>query len=294
MSASHPAPGAAHEPAPDAPRTVRWSAATHPGKVRKNNEDAFLALVFDARELHYLGKTGEAALEGYDFVFAVSDGMGGGPAGEFASRVAVDRIAHMLPRGFRLAASGLRPDRAGLLDELFHQIHQEISRLGFFYEECREMGATLSLAWLTPGWLFFGHVGDSRIYRLPKDHPPGEKLHQITHDHTHTGWLCRQGRLNERQARAHPARHALQQALGAGRQFLEPQVGAVECRPGDRFLLCTDGLVDALWDSQLTRLLAAWDTSTPASAALGVQAFLSEALEGPARDNITALLIEVS
>lgn len=286
--------GDAHLPGPGAPMTVRWSAATHPGKVRKNNEDAFLALAFDARELRYLGKSGETRLDGQDLIFAVSDGMGGGPAGEFASRIAVDKLAHLLPRSFSLSAAGIRPDRAGLLGEVFHQIHKEMTKLGFFYEECRDMGATLSMAWLTPGWLFFGHVGDSRIYLLPKDLPPGGKLRQITHDHTHVGWLYRQGKINERQARWHPGRHSLQQVLGAGRQFLDPQLGAAECRPGDRFLLCSDGLVDALWDSQLTDLLAAWDTSDPESAAAGVQAFFKEALEGPARDNITALIIEAA
>ena len=65
------------------------------------------------------------------------------------------------------------------------------------------------------------------------------------------GWLFRNGKINEREARTHPRRNLLQKALGAGHQFVDPQVGAVAYEPGDRFLLCTDGLVDGLYDEQL-------------------------------------------
>ena len=69
--------------------------------MRKNNEDSFVALQFDAHELRYLGKVGEETSEHNDFVFAVSDGMGGAMAGEFASRITVDKIAHLLPRSYK-------------------------------------------------------------------------------------------------------------------------------------------------------------------------------------------------
>src|SRR5215213_7107089 len=89
------------------PSRIRWSGMTHRGHVRENNEDAFLALTFDASGLRYLGKVGEAEMSGADFVFAVSDGMGGANSGEFASRMAVDKITHLLPRAFRLGAQGI-------------------------------------------------------------------------------------------------------------------------------------------------------------------------------------------
>ena len=79
------------------PTRLQWFGLTDRGKVRPNNEDSFLCLQFDALELHYLGKIGEAASESVDFVFAVSDGMGGAMAGEFASRVAVEKITRLLP-----------------------------------------------------------------------------------------------------------------------------------------------------------------------------------------------------
>src|ERR1017187_1761950 len=92
-------------------------------------------------------------------------------------------------------------------------------------------------------WSGLTHVGRSRIYYLPRD----GGLTQLTHDHSHVGWLRRNGQINERESRTHPRRNALQQALGAGNQFIEPHIGAVAYRLGDRFLICSDGLNDGLW-----------------------------------------------
>jgi Serine/threonine protein phosphatase len=110
----------------------------------------------------------------------------------------------------------------------------------------------LSLCWFTPGWMYFGHVGDSRIYYLPAG---GDAIKQLSHDDTHVGWLFRNGKINEREARSHPRRSVLQKALGGGNQFVDPQVGAVGYESGDIFLLCTDGLVDGLYDSHLAEML---------------------------------------
>lgn len=286
---SQPPPPAAAPPpaAPVSSAGVRWSGITHVGRVRKNNEDAFLALTFDGHEVRYLGKTGEATLAGSDFVFAVSDGMGGAKSGEFASRIAVDRITKLLPRGFRLSAAGLASGFNDILDELFTAIHADLIQFGRSYEECAGMGATLSLAWVTPEWLYFAHLGDSRIYYLPA----AGGLRQITHDHTYVGWLRRKGELNERQAREHPGRNSLNQALGAGNQFIDPHIGAIDHRPGDRFLICSDGLTDGLWDRQLEEILrhppATRAHETPA------QRLVEEAVQASGRDNTTAVVIEI-
>ena len=210
-------------PATPPPARLHWSALTDRGRFRANNEDAFLALAFDGHEVRYLGKTGQASLAGADYVFAVSDGMGGAKSGEFASRIAVDRITRLLPRAFRMSAAGLASGFNDVLTELFLSIHADLLKLGSSYDECSGMGATLSLGWFTPEWMYFAHLGDSRIYYLP--HSGG--LTQLTHDHSHVGALRRSGQLNEREARMHPRRNALQQALGAGHQFVEPHIGAV-------------------------------------------------------------------
>jgi protein phosphatase len=273
---------------PDSPpAAVHWSGLSHRGKVRENNEDTFLALNFDGHEVRYLGKTGEATLGGGDFVFAVSDGMGGARSGEFASRIAIEKITRLLPRAYRLSASGLESGFHDVIQELFLAIHDELLRLGRSYVECAGMGATLTLGWLTPRWLYFGHIGDSRLYYLPRE----GGLRQLSHDHSQVGWLRRQGRLSEREAREHPRKNALQQALGAGHQFIEPQIGALAHRPGVRFILCSDGVVEGLWDHRVEELVAAPDAARlhqPPAFRL-----VEEALENSGRDNLTALVFEI-
>lgn len=275
-------------PATDlAPKMLKWSGWTDVGRVRKNNEDAFLALQFDAREVRRLGKAGEAPTQQADFAFAVSDGMGGAMAGEYASRIAVEKITTLLPRSFALSAHGLDAGVNDVLAELFDQIHRALVFVGGSYEECAGMATTLSLCWFTPGWMFFGHIGDSRIYYLPAR---GE-LKQLTHDDTHVGWLFRNGRINEREARTHPRRNVLQQALGGGNQFVEPQIGAVACEPGDVFLLCTDGVTGGLYDHRLTDLLRASVTDNAGDNP--ARQLVEESVKQDGRDNTTALVIQV-
>ncbi len=268
---------------------LQWSGRTDRGKVRPNNEDAFVGLQFDAREVHHLGAIGEGATGHMDFVFAVSDGMGGAMAGEQASRIAVQRITTLLPRSYQQSAVGLEAGFPDVLEELFAQIHGALAHLGKSYEECHGMETTLSLCWFTPGRMYFGHVGDSRIYYLPAH---TGAIRQLSHDDTHVGWLLRNGRINEREARAHPRRNLLQKALGGGNQFVTPQVGAVTYETGDLFLLCTDGLVEGLHDSHLEEFLRPPE-ATPPGTTNPADRLVEESLARDGRDNTTALVIRV-
>src|SRR5688572_21423165 len=282
-SITPPNPAATASPPPE----VHWSGLTHIGRVRKNNEDAFLALAVDGREVRYLGKTGHATLGTSDFVFAVSDGMGGAKSGEFASRIAVDRITRLFPKAFRLAATGMGAGFTDILTELVASIHNDLMKLSYSYEECAGMGATLSLGWLTPQWMYFAHLGDSRIYYLPHAGP----MVQVTHDHSHVGWLRRQGKINEREARTHPRRNALQQGLGAGHQFIDPHIGAVGHRIGDRFLICSDGLIDGMWDRQLEETLRTLAREGDSRSV--AQRLVEDAVQNSGRDNTTAVVVEL-
>ncbi|ADE55761.1 PP2C family protein-serine/threonine phosphatase [Coraliomargarita akajimensis] len=274
------------EEAVAATERIVWSGITDVGRFRKNNEDAFLALTLDGEGVYRLGKYGEAPLSKQDYIFAVSDGMGGANAGEFASKIAVEKITRLFPRSFTTAASGIDPGFQDLLSELFDQIHAELTHLGFCYEELRGMGATLSLCWVRPGWVYFAHVGDSRIYHLPKD----GGIQQVSHDHTHVGWMFREGKLTEHQARTHSGRNALQQVLGGKNQNLSPQFGAVAFEPGDRFLLCSDGLVEGLWDKGMDRLIR---RPSPLHTGNPAERLVKEAVETDGRDNTTALVFEM-
>ncbi len=270
-------------------RRLRWSGRTDVGKVRKNNEDSFVALRFDAREVQRLGRIGEGSTAQHDLVFAVADGMGGAKAGEFASRIAVEKITALLPKSFQQSAQGMDSGFGDVLAELYSQIHRALVYLGESYEECRGMETTLSLCWFTPRWMYFAHIGDSRIYYLPAG---ADSARQISHDDTYVGWLLRNGKLNEREARSHPRRNVLQKALGGGNQFVDPQVGAVACEPGDTFLLCTDGLSEGLYGHQLTDLLreAASDGTEDSSA----HRLVETSLANDGRYNTTALVVRVN
>jgi protein phosphatase len=266
---------------------LTWSGCTDIGKVRKNNEDAFLGLVFDTREVHRLGKIGEAAADKNAFAFAVCDGMGGAKAGEYASNIAVEKITKLLPAAFRHSKNGLREEAPDVLTELFAQIHRALVYLGGSYDEIEGMQTTMSLAWFTPGWMYYGHIGDSRIYHLPK----GEtEIKQLTEDDTYVGWLLRAGQINEYQARTHPRRNVLQRALGGANQFVTPHTGAVKCGRGDIFLLCTDGLTEGIFDHALVELLrekAGHTRTTPANLLVDV------AVNNSGRDNTTAVVVQV-
>jgi protein phosphatase len=269
-------------------KVLQWSARTDRGNVRPNNEDAFVGLQFDACEVHHLGTSGEGATGHLDFAFAVSDGMGGAMAGEHASRIAVQKITSLLPRAYRQTATGLDAGFADVLEELFAQIHGALSHLGKSYAECSGMEATLTLCWFTPGRMYFGHIGDSRVYYLPALKGP---LKQLSHDDTHVGWLSRNGKLNERQARGHPRRKVLQKALGGNNQFVTPQVGAVAYETGDVFLLCTDGLVEGLYDGHIEEVLRSPESNAPGANLAG--RLVEESLDRDGRDNTTALVIRV-
>ena len=117
--------------------SLQWFGWTDRGKVRTNNEDSFLGLQFDAREVQRLGKLGEAPLTTTDFVFAVCDGMGGAKAGEYASRIAVEKITTLLPRSFQQSAAGLNAGFSDVLTELYSQTHRALAYLGNSYDECQ-------------------------------------------------------------------------------------------------------------------------------------------------------------
>jgi len=268
----------------DGAKKLRWTGRTDVGRVRKNNEDAFLGLAFDAREVHHLGKIGEGPLDSMDYAFAVSDGMGGAKAGEYASKIAVDKITRLLPKSFKQSALGLEAGFEDILETLYDQIHKNLVFVGESYDETRGMEATLSMCWFSPTWMFFAHVGDTRIYYLPKGQ---DQIKQLSHDDTYVGWMFRQGQISEREARTHPRRNVLQKALGGSNQFVDPQVGAVGYEPGDIFLICSDGLTEGLYNHHLVEFLRA--EQGPGNPA---HRLVQESLARDGRDNVTALVIE--
>lgn len=261
---------------------IQWWSLTDTGRYRKNNEDAFLALALDGFQIKHLGKVGESQLEDHDYIFAVSDGMGGANAGEFASRIAIEKITYLFPHKREKRSED---ECLELLRELFIQVHEEILKFSSAYIECRGMGATLSLCRIREGRIDFCHVGDSRIYQIRNG-----KILQLTHDHTHVGWLYRQGKLNEREARNHPRRNTLQQALGGKTQFLKPDTGSIRYESGDHYLLCTDGVIEGLWDRGILRQIL---SPLPNDKRNPAERIVLEAVAEDGRDNATAVVLQI-
>jgi protein phosphatase len=199
----------------------------------------------------------------------------------------VEKITQLLPKQFTLAEDRFHAYSSEILLELFTSIHQAMLELAKFDPNCIDMGATLTLAWFRRGRLYYGHIGDSRLYHLPV----GSSMQQITEDHSYVGWLRRSGQINEREHRNHPRRNVLSQALGAGHRYMNPQMGFLEFSPGDRFLLCSDGVNDGLWDRALEDL-ASQPASTQGSTIASQIVMAAVAESG--RDNATAVHISVS
>jgi PPM family protein phosphatase len=263
---------------------LSWSGSSDKGPARQNNEDAFLGLAIDAHEVRHLGRNGNFTGEN-DMLFAVSDGMGGAKAGEFASRIAVEKITRMFPRLLRQRIAGKPIEYEAAFAALFAEIHKALQYLGDSYEECHGMGSTLSVCWFSGAIMHFAHIGDTRIYHLPSS----GGIVQLTKDDTHVGWLQRTGQISELEAKMYPAKNRLQKALGSGNQFVDPQVGEIACSRGDRFVLCTDGVTDALFNERIPEILSGCPKGTTPAHHL-----VKEALRLSGKDNATALVVTVS
>lgn len=274
------------------PRCLSWSAMTHPGNFRSNNEDRFLLMLADTRGVRYLGKNGNASSADGDLLFAVADGMGGERSGELAGKIAIEQITRMMPTTYLLNDQHLLESSPTLLKSLFTSIHAELENLGSYDSACTNMGSTLTLVWIHRSMAMFAHIGDTRLYRIRRtDGDAGVPLTQISEDHTYVGWLRRTGQINERQARFHPRKNVLSRALGAGHQFVEPQCGTLELRSGDRLLLCSDGVIDGLWDHALVDLVLSPDSVQ--SSMTPAQRLVLTAVSESGRDNATAIVVEI-
>lgn len=274
-------------PAPS-PLQLQWTALTDVGRCRRHNEDAFIALSFDRSEARYLGKTGEGSLADEDYMFAVSDGIGGAVAGEYVSHLAVKAVMDLVSRTFHQNPGSIANKTPGaILNHFFLKIHEQAIRVSAPYAECENMGATLSLGWFHKERLALAHIGDSRIYRLPSE----GGIAQLSVDHTPSGRLCAAGRLSEREARRHPSRNKLDQSIGSGLLEIHPQILELDVAAGDCFLFCTDGVTDGLWDRSIEKFIR-----TPPPYLDGLSAaerLIREARDASGRDNITAVVVDV-
>jgi serine/threonine protein phosphatase PrpC len=230
----------------------RSHGLTHVGLVRQRNEDAFLD-----RPEHGL--------------WAVADGMGGHDQGDYASAAVINRLS-----GFRPFAD---------LEEYTDEVRRALSHVDVHLRaRAKAAGPQTVIASTVACLLVHGEEsaavwsGDSRVYRLRA----GELL-RLSTDHTRVQEMLDAGLLTPEAATRHPEAHLVTQAIGAGRLHFGTRVGMV--RPGDRFLLCTDGLTNMVPDAEIAAELAA---AAPQAAA---ERLLDLVLARGAVDNVTILVL---
>jgi serine/threonine protein phosphatase PrpC len=228
------------------------SARTDVGRQRSANEDSFV--------------------ESPPF-FAVADGMGGAKAGEVASQIAVEAFD---------GAEGAQQEAESKLRDIAQGANRRIYELAQAEESRHGMGTTLTAVLVGPDGVSIGHVGDSRCYLL-RD---GE-LEQLTRDHSLVAELERTGQIAPGEAEHHPQRSIITRALGP-----EPDVDVdtytINGRPGDVFLLCSDGLTSMISDDEVASLLRSAGTLDEAADSL-----VRSANQSGGKDNITVVLFRL-
>ncbi len=261
---------------------TRWVAASVPGKGHEINDDSWLAVATDHQFVEKLPSYGERFLNPDHLIFAVSDGMGGHGAGDFASRFVMADLLKKLPK--YINHPEYSPEGTQELTELFKQVHHGLQHIADQNPAVNDMGATLTVAWLTDTRILIGNVGDSRLYRFRN-----EQLEQLSLDHTEPGYALKSGAITEKEFRSHPDRHLLLEAVG-GSAF--PSISTTKeyhFEPGDRYLLCSDGLIDGLWDHEIESFLKKRE-----SLAFIATELLESAREKSDEDDTTLILFEIS
>ena len=255
---------------------VSWAVATHPGLRRDSNEDAYAARPD-------LG------------LFLVADGMGGHAAGEVASRITADTIESFASdtrsrdtnRTWPFPFDPTLSVDSNRLKAAFRLANRQVGQRVESQQELRGMATTASAVLIEQrksGALLasIGHVGDSRVYLYR-----GGELRQLTDDHSWVGEQIRSGVMSDADARRHPWRNVVTRAISGG---ADPEVDVIELQlePGDRLLLCSDGLSGVVPAEEMGALVARESLDEACQALIDA----ANAAGGP--DNITTVLIAVT
>ncbi len=274
---------------------LRVGVVSTVGNVREHNEDNFYVpgqpSVVDGGsrdgggEISAGASGGSGGAGGGDSLslFIVADGMGGQQAGEEASRMAVELIPRALSR--RLAPGGQEPRAVQTaIREAVAEANHEILGCSGTVPEFSNMGTTVVLTLFRDERVYVAGIGDSRAYRL-REHA----LEQLTKDHSLADALGEAGTISKDEVPNHKYKNILYLFLGSRDARGGPEeVRVLDARPGDRFLLASDGLTGVVSDAELARVLEA--TPTPQEAA---RILKDLALDNDSRDNVTCLVIHV-
>jgi protein phosphatase len=266
--------------------TVKSFGITDKGKVRSTNEDQFLAA-----ELTKAMRVWQTSLEGprvqvgeeRAHLFLVADGMGGHRAGERASTQAVTAIEHFTLNSFKWFFGTDSSEARKVLAQFqaaLTQADAAIVEEAADKPELRGMGTTVTMAFQLGAQLCVVHVGDSRAYLFR-----GRELHQLTKDHTLVADLVRTGAIQPDEAAGHRMRHVITNVVGGPEAGVKVEARALQIHPGDRLLLCSDGLTESVTDDVIAATL-----DEEANVESAAKKLLALAMAGPAKDNITLVV----
>jgi serine/threonine protein phosphatase PrpC len=253
------------EPLRVVPR-VKFVARSEIGHARENNEDKF----------DFYEPDEEPLLAARGSVYLVCDGMGGHNAGQIASELAAKQFLHAY---YHLGGTAQEAARHAIL-QAHHYIAEMASKIPSRYG----MGTTLTALILKQDEGILAHVGDSRCYRLREG-----AFEQLSRDHTLVARLVEQGIITPEQAKYHPQRNVIRQAVGVAdpSEPLEPDIETFALQAGDLYLLCSDGLTDMVDDAEIEAILR---DEPPTRAAWRL---VDRALANGGRDNITVVLVQI-
>ncbi len=236
-----------------------FTGLTDPGLLRNVNQDDY-----------YIDPDGR--------FFVVADGMGGHAGGQEASQLATEAIQAYLEKHWQSVTIPSDELLAGALWEANQAILQDEET----HPERSDMGTTAVVVMLRDDQHWLAHVGDSRLYRVRNS-----TLEQITEDHTWVARAMKAGDITPEQARLHPWRHVLSQCLGR-KDLQSVDVQPLDIQPGDRLLLCSDGLTEELSDDLISSYLNPGLSNEEAALKL-----VEAAKEKGGRDNITVVIVEI-
>jgi protein phosphatase len=210
-------------------------------------------------------------------IFAVADGVGGAEAGEVASQTAIE----VLDEAFRHQNDSA--DVEDLMELAIQRANASIHQMAQEHAKFSMMATTIVALHLKGNVATFGHVGDSRLYRLS----PDGKLHRETEDHSIVEEEVRAGRMTPEQAANHPSKNVISRALGA-EQAVDVDMKVMEVEEGTEFLLCTDGITRHVSDNEIRQLMVVTNNSDDLCNELKQRCY-----ERGAEDNLTVVVVRV-
>jgi protein phosphatase len=268
---------------PNADLPIEFGAASHVGLVRSRNEDHFAVVRF-RRDfeimLASLASEELAAPQSFSHTMIVADGMGGMKAGELASRLALQTMLELAGQASSWVMMLADPNAQQIrsrVEAYIHRIQRALLDHGDSHPSTSGMGTTWTSAHLLGKQVIIVHIGDSRAYLFRQ----GE-LQQITRDETLAQNLIDSGLAPNLAKRFG---HVLVNSLGGTKEDVTARIFYLEIEPGDRLLLCSDGLSDMVTDAEIAVELSKTSTAQGACDAL-----IQRALENGGRDNITVVL----